>query len=123
METKKMIKKSLEDLIKVDDIQACFVMGKLLGTIAPDTKAKLKNIALWTVIMNSTHKFFPIIEDFYVYGLSRLYYELKDYEIIIYFISPGTALLAIIPSLVNRGLVEVEIENTTLEIRKALGVK
>jgi len=120
METKERIKKSLEDLLKIEDVQACFVTGRQIGTVTPESKAKLKNLALWKLIMDTTHKFFPITEDFYMYGLSRLYFELKDYEIIMTFIGHGIALITIIPVLANRGLIEVEIENTSRIIKEIL---
>jgi predicted regulator of Ras-like GTPase activity (Roadblock/LC7/MglB family) len=71
--------------------------------------------------MDSSHKFFPVIEDFYVYGLKRLYFELGEYEIIMTFIDQFTALIVVIPSLVNRGLVEVEIESSKRTIKEILG--
>jgi len=120
MEIKEKIKIPLEDLLKIEDVQACFITGRQIGTITPDSKAKLKNLALWKLIMDTTHKFFPIINDFYIYGLSKLYFELKDYEIIMSFIGHGMALITIIPALANKGLIEVEIENTYRRIREVL---
>jgi len=120
MEIKEKIKIPLEDLLKIEDVQACFITGRQIGTITPDSKAKLKNLALWKLIMDTTHKFFPIINDFYIYGLSKLYFELKDYEIIMSFIGHGMALITIIPALANKGLIEVEIENTSRRIREVL---
>ena len=123
MEVKEKIKKSLEDLLRIEDVGACFVTGRQVGTVTPEGKAKLKNISLWKLIMDTTHKFFPITEDFYMYGLSKLYFELKDYEVIMSFIGHGIALITIIPTLANRGLVEVEIENTAKEVKKALKLR
>lgn len=120
MEIKEKVKISLEDLLKIEDVQACFVTGRQIGIITPEKKAKLKNLALWKLIMDTTHKFFPIINDFYMYGLSKLYFELKDYEIIMNFINHGIALITIIPALANKGLIEVEIENTSRKIKEIL---
>ena len=115
------IKAVLEDLLKMEDVQACLLTGRQTGTITPGRGTKLKNLVLWKLIMDSSHKFFPVIEDFYVYGLKRLYFELGDYEVIMSFLDQFTALLVVIPSLVNRGLVEVEIENSKRTIKEIIG--
>ena len=115
------IREVLEDLLKMEDVQACLLTGRQTGTITPGRGTKLKNLVLWKLIMDSSHKFFPVIEDFYVYGLKRLYFELGDYEIIMSFLDQFTALIVAIPSLVNRGLVEVEIENSKRTIKEIIG--
>ena len=115
------IKGILEDLLKMEDVQACLLTGRQTGTITPTSGTKLKNLVLWKLIMDSSHKFFPVIEDFYMYGLKDLYFELGEYEVIMAFIDQLTALLVVIPSLVNRGLVEVEIENSKRAIKEILG--
>ncbi|MCJ7816820.1 MAG: hypothetical protein MUP55_03095 [Candidatus Aenigmarchaeota archaeon] len=115
------IRTVLEDLLKMEDVQACLLTGRQTGTITPGRGTKLKNLVLWKLIMDSSHKLFPVIEDFYVYGLKRLYFELGDYEIIMTFLDQFTALLVVIPSLVNRGLVEVEIENSKRTIKEIIG--
>jgi hypothetical protein len=115
------IRAVLEDLLKMEDVQACLLTGRQTGTITPGRGTKLKNLVLWKLIMDSSHKLFPVIEDFYVYGLKRLYFELGDYEIIMTFLDQFTALLVVIPSLVNRGLVEVEIENSKRTIKEIIG--
>jgi len=117
------IKGVLEDLLRMEDIQACLLTGRQTGTITPGGGTKLKNLVLWKLIMDSSHKFFSVIEDFYAYGLKRLYFELGEYEIIMTFIDQFTALIVVIPSLVNRGLVEVEIESSKRTIKEILGRK
>ncbi|HJW96674.1 MAG TPA: hypothetical protein VJ485_00755 [archaeon] len=115
------IRAVLEDLLKLEDVQACLLTGRQTGTITPGSGTKLKNLVLWKLIMDSSHKFFPVIEDFYAYGLKSLYFELGDYEVIMAFIDKFTALLVVIPFLVNRGLVEVEIENSKMAIKEIIG--
>jgi len=110
----------LEDLLRLEDVQACLLTGRQTGTITPKS-TKLRNLVLWKLIMDSSHKLFPIIEDFYVYGLKRLYFELGEYEVIMSFMDQFTALIAVIPSLVNRGLVEVEIESSKKAIKEIIG--
>jgi len=114
------IKAVLDDLLKMEDVQACLLTGRETGTITPKT-TKLRNVVLWKLIMDSSHKFFPVIEDFYRYGLKKLYFELGDYEIIMSFLDQFTALLVVIPSLANRGLVEVEIENSKRSMKEIIG--
>jgi hypothetical protein len=111
------IRAVLEDLLKMEDVHACLLTGRQTGTITPKT-TKLKNLVLWKLIMDSSHKLFPVIEDFYVYGLKKLYFELGEYEVIMSFLDRVTALIVVIPSLANRGIIEVEIENTKRNIEK-----
>jgi hypothetical protein len=113
------IRAVLEDLLKMEDVQACLLTGRQTGTITPKS-TKLRNLVLWKLIMDSSHKFFPVIEDFYAYGLKSIYFELGDYEVIMGFIDKFTALLVVIPSLVNMGLVEVEIENSKRMIKEII---
>jgi predicted regulator of Ras-like GTPase activity (Roadblock/LC7/MglB family) len=115
------IKAVLEDLLKMEDVQACLLTGRQTGTLTPRTGTKLKNLVLWKLIMDSSHNFFPVIEDFYIYGLKNVYFELGEYEVIMAFIDKFTALLVVIPSLVNRGLVEVEVENSKNMIKDIIG--
>ena len=123
MDIKSKIQQVLDDLLKVEDIEACFVSGRMIGTVTPKSKSKLKNMALWKLIMDTTRKFFPVTDDFYAYGLSKLYFELKDYNIIMSFMGRGIALITIIPTLANRGMIEVEIENTRREIKQLLKLR
>jgi hypothetical protein len=116
------IKSVLDDLMKMEDVEACLLTGRQTGTITPNS-TKLKNPALWKLITDSSLKFFPVIDNFYVYGLKRLYFELGEYEVIMSFIDQFTALLTVIPAFVNRGLVEVEIENSKNMIKEILGRK
>jgi hypothetical protein len=115
------IKTVLEDLLRMEDVQACLLTGRQTGTITPGSGTKLKNLVLWKLIMDSSHKFFPVIEDFYTYGLKKLYFELGDYEVIMTFLDKVTALIVVIPSLANRGIIEVEIENSKRTINEIIG--
>jgi hypothetical protein len=62
-----------------------------------------------------------VINHYSEYGLDKVYFELGDWDVL-FFILPGmdTALVAIVPALANRGLLEVEMENTRREIIKIL---
>ena len=65
-------------------------------------------------------EFFEIISRYSKYGLDKVYFELGKYDVI-FFILPesDTALVAIVPALANRGLLEVELENAR---RKIMGI-
>lgn len=118
------VKEILDDLIKIEDIEACLLeihlpMGRKI--ISPE-KIKLKNLALWELIKRVTSDLFSISQELYGHGLTKAYFELKEHEIIMSFLGPRTALIVVIPALANRGLIEVEIENTKrmiLEVIKA----
>jgi len=112
--------KSLENLLKLEDILACLVAGKGIGTITPRKGVKLKDVGFWKLISDTIDKFFDVAEVFYKYGLSRIDFELGDYNIILKLINPGAYLVAVIPSLANKGLLEVEIENTRREIEELI---
>ncbi|MBN1222978.1 MAG: hypothetical protein JXB23_06990 [Candidatus Aminicenantes bacterium] len=124
MAPKKEVKEILEDLNRLEDVEACLLeMHQPIGRkiITPE-KIKLKNIALWELIKRVTNDLFSVSQEIYTHGLSKIYFELKDHEIIMYFLSPRTAIIVVIPALANRGLVEVEIESSRrsiMEIMKA----
>lgn len=105
------MKKILDDLQRLDDVQACMLAKRHAGIITPEKKIKLKNMTLWKLINDTTDKFFEIANFFYQYGLSKIYFEIGELEIILSLIEPDVGLLVVIPSLANKGLLEVEIEN------------
>ena len=117
------IKVVLEDLLKMEDVQACLLAGSHTGTITPTGNVKLKNLTLWKLIMDTTYKFFSIANDFFRYGLRELNFELGEYNIIMSFIDPSTALITVVPNLANMGIIGVEIENTKRDIEKIISVK
>lgn len=116
------IKRALEDLLRLEDIQACLLAERGAGSISPEKGVKLKDISLWNLIKDTTDKFFDASEHFYHYGLSKIYFELGDMEVIMSFIGIRSALIVIVPTLANKGLLEVEIENTRRQIQKLRGI-
>jgi len=64
--------------------------------------------------------FFAVIEKFSSQGLDKVYFELGNYEVMFFLISGDTALVSIIPNLANKGLLEVEMENTRLRIKELI---
>jgi len=107
--------KILDDLLRMEDVLACMIAKKGLEGIVP-SNMKVKDVDLWQLISKTTDNFFDLIGHFYIYGLSRIYFELGKYTIIIAPISETFSLVVIIPSLANMGLLDVEIENTKRKI-------
>ena len=111
-----------EDLLRLEDIHACMVARKNLEGIVPITEEFKQEITdIWDMLKDTMNEFFDIISHYSKYGLDKIYFELGKYDVIFY-ILPGsdTALVAIIPSLANRGLLEVELENARRRIMSIL---
>ncbi len=107
-----------EDLLRLEDIHACMVARKNLEGIVPISENfKREILDIWDVLQNTMNEFFKIIEHYSKYGLDKVYFELGKYDVM-FFILPGsdTALVAIVPALANRGLLEVEMENARRRI-------
>jgi hypothetical protein len=125
MESKMGVKEILDDLVRMEDIEACLLEMHLpVGrkVISPE-KIKLKNLALWELIKRATNDMFSVSQDLYSHGLTKMYFELKEYEIIMYFLGSRTALIVVIPALANRGLIEVEMENASRSIKEVLKLR
>jgi len=111
-----------EDLLRLDDVLACMVARKGMEGIVPDfSKFGIKDMGVWQILQKSMDEFFEIIEAYSPYGLKTVYFELGDYDVM-FFILPETnvALVAILPNLANKGLLEVELENARRDIIKLL---
>lgn len=109
----------LTDLLMIEDIQACLLATGKKPKIIPKN-VKIKNLRFWQLIKETTSEFFSITDEFYRYNLSKIYFELEKYEIIMSFIDSETALIVVIPRLANKGLLEVEIENARRFIKTIL---
>jgi len=94
----------LDDLLGLEDIHACVVAKRDMMGVIPDTK-----------------RFNPDVIDYSVAGLDKVYFELRDHDVL-FFILPGTdtALVSIVPALANRGLLEVEMENARRRIMEVI---
>jgi hypothetical protein len=64
---------------------------------------------------------FGVIGAYSQIGLGEMEFRLQDYEVLFY-VFPDTenALVAIVPALANKGLLEVEMENARREILKIM---
>ncbi len=106
------------DLQPLEDIHACMVVRKNLEGIAPITEDFKKEIVeIWGILKKTMDEFFGVIARYSEFGLNKVYFELGKYDVM-FFILPATdtALVAIIPALANRGLLEVEMENARRKI-------
>lgn len=118
------IKEILIDLLSYDEIYACMLVRKNLEGILPSTKLFKKEIEeIWEILYEVMDKFFEIVEQYskYGYGLNEIYFRIQEYEVM-FFIIPetDTALVAIVPELANKGLIEITLETARLNILKYL---
>lgn len=81
-------------------------------------------MGIWDIIKRATDDVFGVIRDYSQAGLGEMEFRLQDYEVLFY-VFPDTenALVAIIPALANKGLIEIEMENTRREILKIMEEK
>jgi hypothetical protein len=111
-----------EDLLRLEDIHACMVARKNLEGIVPITdEFKAEITEIWGMLKDTLNEFFDIISHYSKYGLDKVTFEMGKYDVMFY-ILPGsdTALVAIVPALANRGLLEVELENARRRIMRII---
>ena len=112
----------LEDLLKLDDIYACMVARKNMVSVMPDTsKFNPEIMDVWDIVSVAMKNVFAVIEEYASVGLDVMEFRLKNHSVL-FFVIPNTdnALVAIIPSLANKGLIEVEMENARRRIVEIL---
>jgi hypothetical protein len=111
-----------EDLLRLEDIHACMVARKNLEGIVPISEEFRQEITgIWDMLKDTMNEFFDIISKCSKYGLDKIYFELGKYDVIFFILpSSDTALVAIVPALANRGLLEVELENARRRIMSIL---
>ncbi len=108
----------LYDLLKLDDILGCMVARQNMISVMPDqSKFDPQVMELWDIIKRAMDDVFGVIREYSQAGLGEMEFRLQDYEVLFY-ILPDTenALVAIVPALANKGLLEVEMENARREI-------
>ena len=112
------IESVLDDLLMLDDILGCMVASKTMIAVMPDqSKFDPQVMELWDIIKRAMDDVFGVIREYSQAGLGEMEFRLQDYEVLFY-IFPDTenALVAIIPDLANKGLIDVEMENARREI-------
>lgn len=112
------IAKILDDLLKLDDIYACMVARQNMISVMPSNdKFKPEINEIWDIIRRAMDDVFNVIRLYSQAGLLEMEFRLQNYETLFY-IFPDTenALVAIVPSLANKGLIDVEMDNARREI-------
>ena len=119
------IQNILDDLLKLDDILACMVARYNMISVLPSKDGFQKEImTIWDIIKRAMDDVFGVIREYASAGLDVMEFRLDKYSVL-FFVLPETenALVAIIPSLSNKGLIEIEMENARREIIKILEEK
>jgi hypothetical protein len=114
----------LDDLLKLDDILACMVARQNMISVMPsdgNDSFKPEINQIWDIIHRAMDDVFTVVREYSQAGLGEMEFRLQDYEALFY-IFPDTenALVAIVPALANKGLIEVEMENARREILGAM---
>jgi hypothetical protein len=114
----------LDDLLKLDDILACIVARRNMISVMPSGEGFKPEVnRIWDVIKRAMDDVFTVIGQYSSAGLSEMEFRLQDNEVLFY-VFPDTenALVAIVPALANKGLLEVEMENARREILKIMEI-
>jgi predicted regulator of Ras-like GTPase activity (Roadblock/LC7/MglB family) len=112
----------LDDLMRLDDIYACVVARRNMISVMPSSQEFKPEVnQIWDVIKRAMDDVFTVIGEYSGAGLTEMEFRLQDYEVLFY-VFPDTenALVAIIPALTNKGMLEVEMENARREILKSM---
>jgi tRNA A37 threonylcarbamoyladenosine dehydratase len=112
----------LNDLLNYDEILACMVARRNMISVMPEQdRFDPKVMEIWDIIKRAMDDVFGVIREYSQAGLSEMEFRLQDYETLFY-IFPDTenALVAIVPALSNKGLIEVELENSRRKILKLM---
>lgn len=111
----------LTQLLLEKDVLAVMVSTKAGQNFSPSPdKFKVNQIGIWQMIAASISDAFSILWRFKNFGINKIYIELGDYEVFFFMIDDATLLVCIVPALANKGLLEVELENTRREILKIM---
>ena len=114
----------LDDLLRLDDILACMVARQNMISVMPSDGTDGFNPEInqvWDIIHRAMDDVFNVIREYSTAGLAEMDFRLQNYEALFYvFPDTDNALVAIVPGLANKGLLEVEMENTRREILKIM---
>lgn len=115
----------LNDLLNYDEILACMVARENMISVMPEQERfKQEIMQVWDVIKQAMDHVFIVIKEYSQAGLAEIEFRLQDYEVLFY-VFPDTenALVAIVPALSNKGLIEIEMENARRKILKIIDEK
>ena len=112
----------LDDLLKLDDILACMVARRDMISVMPTGDGFKPEVnQIWDIIKRAMDDVFGVIRDYSQAGLGEMEFRMQEYEVLFYvFPDKENALVAIIPAMANKGLIEVEMENSRREILKIM---
>jgi hypothetical protein len=111
----------LDDLLKFDDILACIARRSMISVMPSGEGFKPDVDQIWDNIHRAMDDVFGVIGAYSQIGLAEMEFRLQDYEVLFYvFPDTESALVAIVPALANKGLLDVELENARREILKIL---
>jgi hypothetical protein len=112
----------LDDLMKLDDIFACMVARRNMISVMPSGEGFKPEVnQIWDNIHRAMDDVFGVIGAYSQIGLGEMEFRLQDYEVLFYvFPDTESALVAIVPALTNKGLLEVELENARRGILKIM---
>ena len=114
----------LDDLLKLDDILACMVARQNMISVMPsdDTDSFKPEVnQIWDILHRAMDDVFTVIREYSQAGLLEMEFRMQDYEALFYvFKDTDNALVAIIPALANKGLIEVELENARCDIQNIM---
>jgi hypothetical protein len=116
----------LDNLLKFDDILACMVARQNMISVMPTNGTdafKSEIYETWDIIHRAMDDVFKVIREYSQAGLTEMEFNMSNYEALFY-VFPDTenALVAIIPSLSNKGLIDVEMDNARREIVKLINL-
>ena len=114
----------LDDLLRLDDVLACMVARQNMISVMPSDGTDGFNPEInqvWDILHRAMDDVFNVIREYSAAGLAEMDFRLQNYEALFY-VFPDTenALVAIIPALANKGLLEVEMENSRRGILKIM---
>jgi hypothetical protein len=112
----------LDDLLKLDDILACMVARRNMISVMPSGDGFKPEVdQIWDSIHRAMDSVFGVIGEYSQIGLGEMEFRLQDHEVLFYvFPDTESALVAIVPALANKGLLEVELENARRAILKIM---
>jgi len=121
------IEKVLDDLLNYDDILACMVARQNMISVMPSdgtNSFKPEVNQIWDILHRAMDDVFVVIREYSQAGLGEMEFRLQDCEALFY-VFPDTenALVAIIPALANKGLIEIELENARRDILRIMEKK
>lgn len=112
------ISKVLDGLLKHDDIITCMVARQNMISVMPSDRTdsfKPEISQIWNTVKQTMDAQFGVIMQFP--GYNTLTYRFMDYEVIMYVLPDAkNALVAITPTLANKGVITIEMENARREI-------